>query len=108
AHAVVARTLTATVRRQRAEITLDERPHRIELEAADEQKRKVPGVGEAVLVDLERSVEIGLEQPLGRQRAPSRMILIDEAIEHIDENDRGILVSIDEPLVLLSLVGLEQ
>ena len=58
--------------RQAAEIPLDQRLHRRQIEAADEDEREVARVGEAVLVERQRLVEVPLVDRRRRRHAPPR------------------------------------
>ena len=64
-HADVLPRLLPADRRQGAEIALDQRLHRRQVEAADEDEREVAGVGEPVLVERQRLVEVPLVDAAG-------------------------------------------
>ena len=72
---------------QRAEIPLDERLHRRQIEAADEDEREVARIGEAILVERERLVEIHLIDHLRRHHARARVVLGQRRLQRLAERE---------------------
>ena len=59
---------------QAAEIGLDQRLQRGELEVADESEAEAAEVGEPVAIDRERAIEVDLVEHLDRGRPPAQVI----------------------------------
>ena len=74
---------------QAAEVALDERLDRRQIEAADEDEREVAGVGEAVLVERHRFLEAHLRDGVRGQRPRAQVILADRGGEGVLERRFG-------------------
>ena len=83
ANTAVDRGFDAVKRRQTGQVALDQRLHGLHVEAPDEHEREVAGVGESVLVERHRSVEIHLIDRCGRQRTRPRMVLRQRGDERV-------------------------
>ena len=74
--------------RQAREVGFDQRAHRLEREAADEDEREVAGVGEARLVERERLVEIPFRHRFRRLGLPPWMVAAQRRVERLVEDGR--------------------
>ncbi len=76
--------------RQRGEVAGDEGPDGGGIEAAREHEHEVAGVGEPVLVERVRLLEVHLRDDLGRQRPLPEVVLPDDGRHGVFEDGVGI------------------
>ena len=82
-------------RRQAAQIPLDERLHRRQIEAADKNEREVAGVGKAVLVERHRLVEV--HRSTGREsRLRADVALSQRRLQRLLEHRVGLRLSVGQ------------
>ena len=72
-------------RGQAAQVLLDERLDRREIEAADENEREIARVREAVLVERQRLVQVHLRDLIRRHRPRAQVILRDGRVQRVFE-----------------------
>jgi hypothetical protein len=88
-HADVAPLLLAVLGGQAGQIRLDERLELVLVDVAHEDEGEVAGVGEALLVDGERLVEVDLVDELGRHRLAAQVVLRHQHLHVLEEDLLG-------------------